>query len=293
MMQKQKALVLWSGGKDCNLALHWAHQQQELEVIALVTFHSSETAFRAHSKELMVLQSQSLGIPHLFLEIHEPFAQQYELQLDKLKNQLGISVLISGDISEVHGAPNWITERATAVGMQTLLPLWHADRKTVLHQLIAADFEVIITLVKAPWLHAGFLGKTFNAALIDELNVLHAENGIDICGENGEFHTMVLNGPGYRSPISIDSFQIAQHEEMSYLDAVSASLNGEYSVPTLIKQKVCVECKKPFSCYTQGCWCADLPMIMPMENITDCMCPTCLKKVINTKLTEHKLPPVQ
>ncbi len=239
------------------------------------------------------MQSQSLGIPHLFLEIGEPFAQQYELQLEKLKTQLGVSVVISGDISEVHGAPNWITDRAAAVGMETLLPLWHADRKTVLQQLVATGFEVIITLVKNPWLPESFVGKTLDAALIDELSMLHAENGMDICGENGEFHTMTLNGPGYRSPISIDSFQVAQHEDMSYLNVLTASLNGDYTVPTLTKQKVCVACEKAFSCYTQGCWCADLPMIMPMENITDCMCPACLKAMINTKLAEHKLPPVQ
>jgi diphthamide synthase (EF-2-diphthine--ammonia ligase) len=81
---KEKALVLWSGGKDCNLALQLA-KDKGYEIIALATFHSKSTEFRAHSRELMELQSKSLGIPHLLLEIQEPFAENYE----KIERSIG------------------------------------------------------------------------------------------------------------------------------------------------------------------------------------------------------------
>lgn len=280
---KEKAIVLWSGGKDCNLALHLA-KEAGYEITALVTFYSKSTEFRAHPKEWMELQSKSLGITHILLEIGEPFAENYELQLQKLKDQLGISVAVSGDISEVHGKSNWISDRALAVGMKAFLPLWHKNRAEVVELLFRFNFEVILTLVKSPWLDQSFAGRKLDQALIEEFQILGKKNGLDLCGEQGEYHTMIVNGPGYRSPVSLDDYKVIQHEELFHLSEIDLSLDGNYEVPTLEKHKICVNCGIPFSCYTQGCWCAELPMIMPMENITDCFCPNCLKEAIDEKL---------
>lgn len=288
---KEKAIVLWSGGKDCNLALQLA-KDAGYEITALVTFHSKSTEFRAHPKEWMELQSKSLGITHILVEIQEPFAENYEFQLQKLKDQLGISVAVSGDISEVHGNSNWISDRAKAVGMDVFLPLWHKDREEVMNLLLEFNFEVVLTMVKAPWLTADFLGRRIDNKLIERFTGLGKSSGLDLCGEQGEYHTMVLNGPSYRSPIAFNGFKIIQHEELFHLSEIDLSLDGDYTAPTLEKHKVCVNCRKPFSCYTGGCWCAELPMIMPMENITDCLCPNCLKAVINEKLVDNNLDPI-
>lgn len=289
---KEKAIVLWSGGKDCNLALQLA-KEEGYDITALVTFYSRSTEFRAHPKEWMNLQSKSLGITHIMLEIQEPFAENYEIQLQKLKDQLGITLAVSGDISEVHGNSNWISERAQAVGMKAFLPLWHKKREEVMELLMYFNFEVVLSMVKAPWLDESFLGRRLNAELIEEFRLLGGQNGLDLCGEQGEYHTMVLSGPEYRSPISLNSFRIVRHEEMSHLSEIDLSLEGNYETPVLEKHKKCVNCDKPFSCYTAGCWCAELPMIMPMENITDCLCPTCLKSTINEKLMENNLKPIE
>jgi len=289
---KEKAIVLWSGGKDCNLALQLA-KDEGYDINALVTFYSKSTEFRAHPKEWMDLQSKSLGITHILLEIGEPFAENYELQLRKLKDQLGITVAVSGDISEVHGSSNWISERATAVGMKVFLPLWHKNRTEVMELLLQFNFEIVLTMVKKPWLDERFAGRRIDHQLIEEFKVLGDQNGLDLCGEQGEYHTMVLNGPAYSSPISLNNYSITQHEEMVHLSEIELSLNGDYTVPALEKHKLCVNCGKAFSCYTAGCWCADLPMIMPMENITDCLCPNCLKSIINEKLIENNLKPIE
>lgn len=289
---KEKAIVLWSGGKDCNLALQLA-KEKGYEITALVTFHSKSTEFRAHALELMELQSKSLGIPHILLEIQEPFSENYELQLRKLKDQLGITIAVSGDISEIHGNSNWISDRAQAVGMKVFLPLWQMERREVMNLLLKFNFEILVTLVKSPWLTENFLGRRIDLKLIEEFKALGLENGLDLCGEQGEYHTMVLNGPAYRSPIQLNEFKIIQHEELFHLSEMNLSLDGKYEVPTLEKHKTCVQCGIPFSCYTQGCWCAELPMIMPMENITDCLCPVCLKSEINKRLLDNKLDPIE
>lgn len=289
---KEKAIVLWSGGKDCNLALQLA-KNEGYEITALVTFHSKSTEFRAHPKEWMDLQSKSLGITHMLLEIREPFAENYESQLQKLKDQLGITVAVSGDISEVHGSSNWISERAQAVGMKVFLPLWDKDREEVMSLLLQFNFEVVLSMVKAPWLSEEFVGRKIDSELIETFKSLGKENGLDICGEQGEYHTMVLNGPSYRSPLSLNSFQIVQHEEMYHLSEIDLSMEGDNKAPTLEKYKLCNSCGKSFSCYTSGCWCGELPRIMPMENIADCLCPVCLKSAINEKLVENKLDPIE
>ena len=158
--------------------------------------------------------------------------------------------------------------------------------------LLNSGFEIVLTMVKKPWLDEPFAGRRIDRKLIDEFKILGEENGLDLCGEQGEYHTMVLNGPGYRSPISLNTFSITHQEEMIHLSETNLSLNGDYTVPALEKHKLCVDCGKAFSCYTAGCWCAELPMIMPMKNITDCLCPTCLKAVINDKLIENNLDPI-
>lgn len=284
----KNAVVMWSGGKDCNLALELA-KEEGLDIVALLTFHSPATEFRAHSKELMNLQSKSIGIPHLMYEIQEPFAQNYELQLQKVKEQLHIEVLVSGDISEVHGNSNWLSDRAKAVGLETFLPLWHQERSFVLDELNKRKFDVILTMVKEPWFTSEFVGRRLDQTLISDLKAIA---NLDLCGEKGEYHTMVLNGPSYRSPITIHNYEVVQHEEMMHMNNIVATLNGEYTVPVLEKHKRCVVCGIDFSCYTAGCWCAELPMIMPMENITDCMCPKCLKNTINEKLIENNREPL-
>ncbi len=280
---KEKAIVLWSGGKDCNLALQLA-KEKGLEIIALVTFHSKSTEFRAHPKEWMELQSKSLGITHILLEIQEPFEENYELQLKKLKDQLGISTAVSGDISEVHGNSNWITERAKAVGMNTFVPLWQKNRGEVLELLLQFKFEVVLTMIKKPWLDEHFAGKRIDRELIEQFTGQGKENGLDLCGEQGEYHTMILNGPGYRAPIKLEKYNLTQLDEMTHLSELKLSLDGDYHAPALEKHKKCVKCNKSFSCYTDGCWCAELPMIMPMENSTDCLCPVCLTAAIDEKL---------
>lgn len=285
---KEKAIVLWSGGKDCNLALHLA-KEAGYEITALVTFYSKTTEFRAHPKVWMELQAKSLGIPHLMLEIEEPFAQQYEIQLQKLKDQLGISTVVSGDISEVHGNSNWITDRAEAVGLKAFLPLWQKNRAEVMELLVKFRFEVILTLVKSPWLDETFLARKIDSDLIEEFEILGEKTGLDLCGEQGEYHTMVTNGPGYRSPITLNRFKTVPYEELFHLSESELTLDGDYQVPVLEKSKRCVNCGEPFSCFTDGCWCAELPRIMPMEKTTDCLCPDCLKTAIDERLLTRKI----
>jgi hypothetical protein len=87
----------------------------------------------------------------------------------------------------------------------------------------------------------------------------------------------------------MEKYSLTQLDEMIHLSDLELLMDGDYTLPALEKHKKCVNCNKPFSCYTSGCWCAELPMIMPMENITDCLCPACLKSEINNRLEANNL----
>src|SRR3989304_8470090 len=101
------AAVLWTGGKDCSLALYEAKSLGH-EVGSLVTFIPREPKFLAHPISFMKYQAEALKLPHYTMEINEPFKESYENAIHSLRERFGIDTLITGDISEVDGNPNWI-----------------------------------------------------------------------------------------------------------------------------------------------------------------------------------------
>jgi len=209
-ISSKRAAVLWTGGKDCNLALYEA-QQAGYNIIALVTFIMGDGKFKAHPIEVMKLQAEALGIPYITIPVAEPYKESYEAAIGKLKDEHGIDTLVTGDIAEVHGNTNWITERSKPAGVKVLLPLWHLDREQLMQRLFSLNFKVVFSCVKEPWFNAEWLGKQINASTIKEMQAI---DNLDLCGEQGEYHTLVLNGPGYNSEISIGSFTQKKENEI-------------------------------------------------------------------------------
>ncbi len=213
-VSSKRAAVLWTGGKDCNLALYEA-QQAGYEIVALVTFMMGNGKFKAHPIDVMRLQAEALGIPYITIPVAEPYKESYEEAIKKLKEDCNIGTLVTGDIAEVHGNSNWITDRSKPAGVQVLLPLWHLDREQLLQRLFSLNFNVIFSCVKEPWFNAEWLGKQLNQASLNELR--HIEN-LDLCGEQGEYHTLVLDGPGYDSQIEIGVFSPKKEDEIYYME---------------------------------------------------------------------------
>ena len=147
----QNAAMLWTGGKDCSLALYEA-RRDGYEVRCLVTFAPPNPNFLAHPPAFIKLQAQALALPHHILSINEPFDKSYEVALGRLRDEMGIKTVITGDIAEVNGSPNWIRERSRPVGMKVHTPLWGRDRLALLRQLLDKRFYVIFSCVKTRWL---------------------------------------------------------------------------------------------------------------------------------------------
>lgn len=211
------AAVLWTGGKDSALALHEA-KRRHCQVRCLVTFAPPEPSFLAHPVSFMKLQAEALGLPHWLWPVSEPYAAGYEAGLRWLRDSQGIDTVITGDIAEVGGSPNWIRLRSQPVGMKVLTPLWGRDRLGLLQTLLAEKFRVIFSCVKTRWLDATWVGRELDPAAIAGLRALRELNGLDLCGEEGEYHTLVTDAPGFKHSLPVTGFRVRESAGLAYLE---------------------------------------------------------------------------
>lgn len=221
--ENKRAVVLWTGGKDCNLALYEA-KNQGYDIIALISFNLGNSRFRAHPVEVMENQAKALGIPHKVIPLNEPFKDSYENAILKIKVDYQIETIITGDIAEIHGNTNWITERSRPSCLNVVLPLWHLDRNQIMDRLFSLGFKFIFSCVKEPWFTLDWLGREIDHNVLVLLREIHTLKGLDICGEQGEYHTLVLNGPLYRKKVFFDSFTCQKDGPLMYMEFENISL---------------------------------------------------------------------
>lgn len=214
--QKPAVSVLWTGGKDSALALHQI-EAQGYTVRSLVTFAPPNPQFLAHPIPIIRLQAKALDLPHHLIEIHTPYQEGYENAITSLEKEHRIDALVTGDIAEVDGQPNWIRECSRSAGVEVLTPLWGCDRAATLRTLLDRRFKVIFSCVKKPWFTGAWIGRELNEASFADLVALNKATGMDICGENGEYHTLVLDGPLFEHEIAIEAFSCCEQETLFHL----------------------------------------------------------------------------
>ena len=210
-----KAAVLWTGGKDSALALHASLNLYNIK--KLICFVPADNRqFYAHPTQLMVLQARKIDVPIEFVPIVKPYKLSYRQQIETIRDN-GIEMLITGDISTVGGMPNWIDEVATGlVGVEK--PLWELDRGAILDTLASNQFEVVCSLAYKKYFQTTIVGRYLDLELISQLKQLP----IDPCGEQGEYHTWVLDAPFFKAPVQLEGTRIVDAPEYCYLTYESA-----------------------------------------------------------------------
>ncbi|HDX8642372.1 TPA: adenine nucleotide alpha hydrolase [Aeromonas dhakensis] len=211
-----RVIVLWSGGKDAMQALCHAREAGH-QVVALATFAPPSPRFLAHPLSQVRRQAAALGLPHLLVTIEAPFDLGYERALTKLKEEWQLDGVVTGDIDSVAGAPNWIRERCRPLGLTVHTPLWQQPREALLADLLARGIVAHLSCVDTRFLPPEWVGRTLDAATLAELQQLAATRGFDACGEQGEYHTMVTDGPGFAAPLVLGRWQVAHQERLAYL----------------------------------------------------------------------------
>ena len=190
----KRAAVLWTGGKDCTLALYRA-REAGVPVACLATFVDPDHSFKAHCVDEMSVQAAKLGMPIHYLPVVPPFREGYVRQLTVLRDQFGIDTVLTGDIDFVDGHPNWIAECCSSLGMHAVFPLWKEPRLKLIRELIERKIEARITWINHAAIPAEWMGRILDADLLKDLLRLEERAGVDPSGENGEFHTMVTDFP--------------------------------------------------------------------------------------------------
>ena len=211
-MNKESFVASWSGGKDSALAYYRALQSGGVPKRIWTMFEEDEERSKSHALPLEIIQAQagSIGVP---LMIRGADWIGYEEKfLDAMKEcvDAGIPNGVFGDI-DLEDHLTWVQTACAKVGMNAIHPLWMEPRRKLLEEFVNAGFEAYIVVVNTKMMPAEFIGRRFTIELMNELESL----GIDSCGESGEFHTVVVEGPIFKERVPIE-FK-GQHERDGYV----------------------------------------------------------------------------
>jgi uncharacterized protein (TIGR00290 family) len=192
-----KALASWSGGKDSCLAL-WRAQKLGISVTHLLTaLDESGLKTRSHgvNKSLIHCQGQSLGIYNEFISASwQNYEEEFIAKLIQLSDE-GITQAIFGDIDLI-AHRDWEEKVCAAANIVATLPLWNENRLALVTEFLDAGFKARVTCVDGRFLDESFVGVEFDTQFLDRLPGV-----VDACGENGEFHTFVYDGPNFSEPV--------------------------------------------------------------------------------------------
>ncbi|MBY0427064.1 MAG: diphthine--ammonia ligase [Cytophagales bacterium] len=197
-----KAYFNWSGGKDSALALYKVLKNRALDVDLLLT--SINASFQRVSMhgvrvELMEAQAKAIGIPFQKIELNDqPTMSEYNAQMQAVTLELtqkGYRNCLFGDIF-LEDLRKYRQEQLALVGINAHFPLWKQDTKDLMREFLALGFKTVVVCVKSEVLDESFVGRT-----IDEKFLADLPSQVDPCGENGEFHTFVYDGPIFKNPV--------------------------------------------------------------------------------------------
>lgn len=207
----------WSGGKDSALALYRLLQAEAYHVRGLLTTVTEDYArisMHGVRHALLEAQAEALGLPLEVVWIprdasQEEYERRMSRTLDKFRAK-GIHTIAFGDIF-LEDVRCYREQNLARAGMAGLFPLWGQSRHALVEEFFALGFKSIITCVDGAVLSGAFAGQELNAALLDKL-----PDGVDRCGENGEYHSFVFDGPIFRTPVPFQCGEVVLRDGRFY-----------------------------------------------------------------------------
>ncbi len=215
-------VLSWSGGKDSALALWTMREEGAAPAALLTTINEDFGRISIHGvrRELLHVQAAAVGLP--LVEVGIPTECSNELYEERMAAALDSPALVDADtfafadlfLADIRA---YREERLAPVGREAIFPLWGRDTAQLARHFVEAGFGATLVVVDTEQLDASFVGRRFDAELLDELPA-----GVDPCGENGEFHTFVDSGPVFEATIPVALGELRDEGRFVYRDLLAA-----------------------------------------------------------------------
>lgn len=201
MKEKVKCVVSWSGGKDSAMALDFLLENEQVEVVALLTtfeFDSEESQMHFVPLSLIEAQAKSLSLPLYVMKVTTGQADSYQDEMQKAVEhfrKLDVTHFAFGDIY-LENVKKYREDLFRTLNMGLLFPLWGMSSQNLMQTFYESGIKAKIVVCQSDKLGQQYIGKNLTEELIEGF-----PKGVDICGENGEYHTFVYDGPNFNKSV--------------------------------------------------------------------------------------------
>lgn len=222
-MSRPRAFVSWSSGKDSAWALHQARLAGEFDIVGLLTTTNlafDRVAMHGVREELLDAQADRLGLPLTKVPLPWPCPNETyaALMADAVARLVadGVTHMVFGDLF-LEDIRAYRDKQLAGAGLTPVYPLWQSDTAALAREMIGAGLAATVVCVDPSQLDPGFAGRRIDAHFLDDLPA-----GVDPCGENGEFHTLVTGGPMFGRPIEVTVGETVTRDGFVYADVAPA-----------------------------------------------------------------------
>ncbi len=222
----ENVLLSWSGGKDSSLALYEVTKGElrgKFNVVSLITTVTKDferISMHGVRRELLLRQARALSqnLEEVWIP-RNASNQEYETQmakaLEKYKREKGITSVVFGDLF-LEDIRKYREERLAWIGLKGEFPLWHKNTKELANSFIDLGFKAIVCCVNPKYLSQEFCGRDFDESFLSSL-----PESVDPCGENGEFHTFVYEGPIFEGrSIKVKKGEVVLRDGFCFADII-------------------------------------------------------------------------
>ena len=231
---KPKVLVSWSSGKDSAWTLHVLRQQDEVEVVGLLTTmneHFHRVAMHSTRRDLLRAQAQATGLPLWEIPLPWPCKnEEYESAMSRACAQAvekGITTIAFGDLF-LEDVRKYREDRLKNTGLRPIFPVWGLDTKKLIEEMLDQGLRARIVCVDPKKLPEHFAGQDISRELLAQF-----PHGTDPCGENGEFHTFVYAGPMFTSAIPIQGGEVVTRDGFVFADVLLSAREDQHQLTHL------------------------------------------------------------
>jgi uncharacterized protein (TIGR00290 family) len=222
-MPKKKLLLSWSSGKDSAWTLHVLRQQDEYEIVGLLTTVNqafNRVAMHSTRSELLQAQAEAAGLPLTALPLPWPCSNDiYESVMQNACSEAvarGVATIAFGDLY-LQDVRAYREKQLQGTGLGPIFPLWQIPTDRLAQEMIAGGLRARLSCIDPKALPHSFAGREFDSALLRDLPA-----GVDPCGENGEFHTFVYAGPMFSAAIPITLGEVVERDGFVFADLLAS-----------------------------------------------------------------------